>query len=69
MSGIGGGAEALRGFPSLINIDPLRKNIQGRGPISKPTLVANASHGSPPATDYHLDVPIFVGQFKFAEVS
>ena len=37
MSDIGGGAEALRGFPSLISIDPLRKNIQDRWPISKPT--------------------------------
>jgi len=63
MSDIGGGTEALRGFPSLLSIDPLQTMNRPRSLAYKQTnLSYNAPYGSTPTTDYHLVVLIFVGQ-------
>ena len=54
MSDIGGGAEALRGFPSLISIDPLRKwaksliTLARPEGLESPTTWFEASGSHPP---------------------
>ena len=64
MSDIGGGTEALRGFPSLLSIDPLQTMNRPRSLAYKQTnLSYNTPYDGSPTIDYHLDVLISVGGF------
>ena len=66
MSDIGGGTEALRGFPSLLSIDPLQTMNRPRSLAYKQTnLSYNTPYGSTPTTDYHLGGLKNIGEGKF----